>query len=176
MSFGDFIKAKREEKGLKMREVERKTGISQAYLSQIESGKRSTPKPDIIKKLAEGLVEDYSYLMYKAGYLDVKFEGDTNLTEAEIEKRIKFLTESHIEKLELLNKNDEVTITSSINLPINIEYQDVNGEMMVRSTKNDDVFNIYYLLQMDVELYYKDKPLNVQEKKKIIKMLNALLE
>ncbi|GAB3797512.1 helix-turn-helix domain-containing protein [Virgibacillus kimchii] len=69
MTFGEFIKEKRTEKGLTMRELERRTGISQAYISQIESGKRNVPKPELIKKISNGLDVDYLDLLQKAGYI-----------------------------------------------------------------------------------------------------------
>lgn len=68
MSFGDFLKEERKKKGLTMRELERRTGISQAYISQIESGKRNAPKPDLLRKLSKGLDVEYLQLLHEAGY------------------------------------------------------------------------------------------------------------
>lgn len=71
LSFGELLRSERRKKGLTMRELERRTGISQAYISQLESGKRNAPKPDMIKKLSDGIDVSYLYLLEKTGY----FEG-----------------------------------------------------------------------------------------------------
>lgn len=70
MNFGDELKKLRKTKGLSIRKTGELAGISHAYLSQIESGKRPKPKPDIIKKLSQALGESYIDLMDKAGYLE----------------------------------------------------------------------------------------------------------
>lgn len=55
---------------MSLRDVERRTGVSNAYLGQIEQAKRPPPHPNILKKLA--LTYDVSVyeLMRAAGYLD----------------------------------------------------------------------------------------------------------
>ena len=42
-NYGEFLKSARKAKRLTLREVEQKTGISNAYLSQLESGKVKQP-------------------------------------------------------------------------------------------------------------------------------------
>ena len=68
--FGDFIKQKRIELGLSLRDMESRTGISNAYLSMIESGKRPAPHPNKLKEIAIVLGIDLVELMKIAGYLD----------------------------------------------------------------------------------------------------------
>lgn len=70
MTFGDFLKDLRIRKGLKLREVEESTGVSNSYLSQVETGKRNPPHPDILKKLANVYEVSVKELMEKAGYLE----------------------------------------------------------------------------------------------------------
>lgn len=70
MKFGEELKRIRKDRGLSIRKTGELTGISHAYLSQIENGKRPKPKPEIIKKLANALNESYVGLMEKAGYLE----------------------------------------------------------------------------------------------------------
>lgn len=81
MEFGKLLKELRIKKGLAMRELARRSGVSQAYISQIEKGERGVPKPDVIFKLAPHLDISYSKLMNAAGYI-VK---DDDFTEEEIE-------------------------------------------------------------------------------------------
>jgi len=87
MDFGSCIREMREEKGLSGRELARRANISQAYLSQLERGENKKPSPEIIKKIAKGLDEDYNELMTLAGYL---YETDLIQVETEnIKSRLK---------------------------------------------------------------------------------------
>jgi transcriptional regulator with XRE-family HTH domain len=54
---------------LSLRVVEKKTGISNAYLSQLERGEAENPAPDKLQKLAQCYGVSYEYLMKAAGYL-----------------------------------------------------------------------------------------------------------
>jgi transcriptional regulator with XRE-family HTH domain len=56
--------------GSSLREVERKTGISNAYLCQLESGAASKPSPEVLHKLAAFYEVPYESLMEAAGYLE----------------------------------------------------------------------------------------------------------
>ena len=67
-NYGEYIKALRESKGLTLREVEKQTDISNAYLSQLESSKIKQPSPTMLYKLAELYGVKYEVLMEKVGY------------------------------------------------------------------------------------------------------------
>lgn len=60
--------AARERRGLTLREVERSTGVSNAYLSQLENEKIKAPSPNVLHKLALLYEVPYSALMLQAGY------------------------------------------------------------------------------------------------------------
>lgn len=64
----DLLKEARKEKGLTLRTVEEKTGISNAYLCQLENKKISSPSPNILRKLADLYEVSYSRLLQSAGY------------------------------------------------------------------------------------------------------------
>jgi transcriptional regulator with XRE-family HTH domain len=51
--FGGYIKRLREDRGLTLRQVEKKVKISNAYLSQVERGMRAIPTFKILEKLAD---------------------------------------------------------------------------------------------------------------------------
>jgi HTH-type transcriptional regulator, competence development regulator len=53
---------------LTLREVERLTGVSNAYLSQLENGHTTNPSPRLLEKLAGAFGCSYSELMKAAGY------------------------------------------------------------------------------------------------------------
>jgi transcriptional regulator with XRE-family HTH domain len=67
-NLGKQLKTARERRGMTLREVEDKTGISNAYLSQLENGKITEPSPRVLFKLAEIYKLPYSLLMELAGY------------------------------------------------------------------------------------------------------------
>lgn len=54
---------------MKLREVEEASGVSNAYLSQLETGKIGKPSPHILHKLASVYNVPYEMLMDRAGYL-----------------------------------------------------------------------------------------------------------
>jgi transcriptional regulator with XRE-family HTH domain len=71
ISLGQFLAAIREKRKLTLREVEEGTEkeVSNAYLSQIESGKIKQPSANILSKLAEFYKIDFLHLMEVAGYV-----------------------------------------------------------------------------------------------------------
>jgi transcriptional regulator with XRE-family HTH domain len=74
---GDFLRAARNKLELSLRSVETATGISNAYLSQLETGKIKTPAPTVLHKLAGQYSVPYALLMELAGY-PIAEPGDEN--------------------------------------------------------------------------------------------------
>jgi transcriptional regulator with XRE-family HTH domain len=80
--FGKYLKALREKQRLSLREVQELCGVSNAYLSQIESGKRkNAPQPKILEKLAEAYRVSFNELLIAAGYLKPKDAREKEKTE-----------------------------------------------------------------------------------------------
>lgn len=69
LEFGAYLKELRKLQSLTIRQLEDKSGVSNAYLSQLENGKRGIPSPEILKKIHKPLDVDYDQLMEKAGYI-----------------------------------------------------------------------------------------------------------
>lgn len=74
---GDFIKEKRKKMGLSARELSRRSNVSQAYLSQIETGKNDNPSMEVLEKLAAAFHISLNEIISKGfikvvatGYLD----------------------------------------------------------------------------------------------------------
>ena len=65
---GAFLAAARNKLEMSLRAVEKETGISNAYLSQLEHGKIKAPAPQNLYKLAELYRVPYELLMELAGY------------------------------------------------------------------------------------------------------------
>lgn len=74
-SFGEQLRALREERKLTVNQLATYSGVSAVSISRIENGKRGVPKPATIKKLAEALKIPYEGLMYKAGYIEEVHEA-----------------------------------------------------------------------------------------------------
>jgi transcriptional regulator with XRE-family HTH domain len=81
MNFYEQLRDMRKLKGFTIRELADRSGVSAAYISQLENGNRGVPSPDVLMKLSEGLNTPYSELMDLAGYLE-KQHIDRNETYA----------------------------------------------------------------------------------------------
>jgi transcriptional regulator with XRE-family HTH domain len=67
-NLGEILRKRREELNLTLRQVEESTGISNAYLSQIENQKIIRPSPSVLNKLANLYEISYNRLMGLAGH------------------------------------------------------------------------------------------------------------
>ena len=80
-ALGRFLQKARSDKKLSLRAVEDATGgdVSNAYLSQLETGKVTKPSPHILYSLSEVYGVPYETLMQRAGYIvpsSAKREGE----------------------------------------------------------------------------------------------------
>jgi transcriptional regulator with XRE-family HTH domain len=69
-NFGHYMHRLRKAKGLTLKQVEAQAKVSNAYISQIERGKRRPPHPDILKRLAKAYDVEHRELLVAAGYLE----------------------------------------------------------------------------------------------------------
>jgi transcriptional regulator with XRE-family HTH domain len=98
---GSYLKRIRKERGLTLRDVEAKTEISNAYLSQLENQKITNPSPQILHKLADCYNVSYERLMELTGYpvpekeipepVFRKESGFENLTKEEKESVMEYI-------------------------------------------------------------------------------------
>jgi HTH-type transcriptional regulator, competence development regulator len=72
---GEELRRLRIKKGVTLREVEKETDVSNAYVSQLENGKAEQPSPRVLHKLAEYYRVPYSRLMEAAGYIQPPRNG-----------------------------------------------------------------------------------------------------
>lgn len=70
-ALGAYLKSLRTGLNMSLREVEEATGkeVSNAYLSQLETGKIAKPSPNILHSLAGVYDVSYEKLMERAGYI-----------------------------------------------------------------------------------------------------------
>jgi transcriptional regulator with XRE-family HTH domain len=71
LTLGQYLASIRDDRDLTLRQVEEATNkeVSNAYLSQIETGKIQQPSPNVLHALADIYNIDYSQLMELAGYI-----------------------------------------------------------------------------------------------------------
>lgn len=69
MDLGEVLRQARTTSGMTLRKVEKETGVSNGYLSQLESGSVKNPSPKHLLKLARAYGIDYGELMRLAGYV-----------------------------------------------------------------------------------------------------------
>lgn len=75
MTLGQVLKARRGSLGKTLRDVETLTGISNGYLSQLESDAVKQPSPNHLYKLASTYGLEYARLMELAGYVPARHIG-----------------------------------------------------------------------------------------------------
>ncbi|MFC0211122.1 helix-turn-helix domain-containing protein [Paenibacillus chartarius] len=95
MYFYDHLRDLRKLKGFTIRELADRSGVSAAYISQLENGNRGVPSPDVLMKLSEGLNVSYSSLMEIAGYLESKEQDKPPAAKAPVNLR-RFLRENDL--------------------------------------------------------------------------------
>lgn len=81
---GDLLLSARKKLGLSLREAEGKSDVSNAYISMIESGRRTDPHPNILRKLALAYGLDIDEVMKVAGYRDQESEPQSEVVEVEL--------------------------------------------------------------------------------------------
>lgn len=91
-TLGNTLKQTRESISLTLRQVEDSTGISNAYLSQLENNKIKKPSANILYKLASAYKIDLNVLLGAAGIIQRKSDKE-NLDNNEWENRIAFFKE-----------------------------------------------------------------------------------
>jgi len=102
-SYGQYFKALRESKGMTLRDVEKAGDVSNAYLSQLESGKIKQPSPLTLHKLSEIYNVSYEVLMEKVGYPTISKSQVKGKATADNSISYKIGSITTDEEIELLN-------------------------------------------------------------------------
>jgi len=82
--FGAYLRHLRERQRMSLREAERESGVSNAYIAQIERGDRRPPSADILRRLAPAYKVTVRELLERAGYLE---EPEMTMSEEEMVDR-----------------------------------------------------------------------------------------
>jgi transcriptional regulator with XRE-family HTH domain len=67
MTFGEYIRKLRKRRGKSLRQLAEQVGVTHAYIAQLESGSRASPKDSVVIALANELGEDPDVLLVIAG-------------------------------------------------------------------------------------------------------------
>jgi transcriptional regulator with XRE-family HTH domain len=117
---GEIIKAKREDKKISLVDFAREIGISPAYLSQLENGRKENPKLEIMLSITQALDIDLEMLLGLEqepespalripSLLRLAIAKDRNLKvleDKEIQKKISGLLDRVLECKYLIEDND----------------------------------------------------------------------
>ncbi len=114
IALGEYIRAQRVKKGIGLREMATRLNISNAYLSNLESGKHSKANPLLLKKIAEELEIDHLKLYKIIGYTnkdldDIQKEianssAEKTEKDQKMEKMVEYMRKFSEEEFELVEK------------------------------------------------------------------------
>ena len=90
-SLGSTLKELREIHRFTLRQVEEATGISNAYLSQLENDKIAKPSANVLYKLSNIYNVELDTLHAAAGIIEKKSSSNTSLTKEEEEALLDYL-------------------------------------------------------------------------------------
>ncbi|MCV2439861.1 helix-turn-helix domain-containing protein [Paucibacter sp. DJ2R-2] len=101
---GTHLAAVRKDRGFSLRHVEEltKKAVSNAYLSQVESGKIQQPSPNILHALSAAYKISYEQLMAMAGYISAGKKRGADAPKPSALTELNLTTEEEIELLEYL--------------------------------------------------------------------------
>ncbi|NRG29409.1 helix-turn-helix transcriptional regulator [Bacillus circulans] len=147
--FGEELKRIRKSKKMTINELSEKSSVSSSYISQIENGKRDTPTPELIKKLAHGLSIDYYHLMRIAGYLNPDEDNFITLEqlikEVPNEEKINDMIEhkKKIKSEKKVNSAEDSKFYRFLNERLEINYDGLNQEELDNHFKSFLEFNAH---------------------------------
>lgn len=87
-TFGTVLRELREKRGMTVNQLGIYSEVSPALISKIENGKRGTPKPETIEKLAKGLKMEYTDLMQEAGYIEEAYHNGSIVNESAVTYKV----------------------------------------------------------------------------------------
>ena len=98
-SLGKILKEARELKRLSLRELEIQSGISNAYLSQLENDKIKKPSANTLYRLSELFNMNFDDLMVSAGIVEKKKDSTFQTANFAFSSAIGDLTDDEREKI-----------------------------------------------------------------------------
>jgi len=142
MSFGEYLKQRREAVGLSQRKMAEKAGISNTEIWRIEAGERQNPAPTTLKVIAPVIGVTYEELLAKAGYIEkqIDHEGYTEHVYTDEDGRV----------IDIIRK-----LKALCNKKKNVEFFDLISQMDQMFTKDSEWYDLAY--RISTELSENDK-------------------
>lgn len=112
-TLGEYIKQRRIHLGLTLRDMEDQTGLSNAYLSQLENGKILKPSLIVLSKLRDGLATTMDTLLFHHGLSDPNkktcvFDDITPNEEKELRLYLEFMRYKSISQHPVMQEGEFV--------------------------------------------------------------------
>ncbi len=108
MKFGDWLKQQRDNKRVSGPELEKRSGVSRQYISNLETGHTERPSREYAIKIAKGLQIDVNETLEAAGYAPEKADQ---------------LTQKLLEAVKVARRNENYTDEELIDFQEEMEYQ-----------------------------------------------------
>lgn len=128
-NLGEFIQQKRLEKDISIRQLAKYTGVSAAYISQIENNYRTNPTPHVLRSLADGLGIPYETFLLELN----------KITKTEISER-QYFYEQHIDNEDQQTKAKENDLYKLLTNESSIYYK---GKLL----NSDEINKVRTILQ-----------------------------
>lgn len=105
---GSFLRKMREQKKLSIRQLAKFTGVSPAYISQLENNYRKNPTPHVLRSLCEGLEIDYEQFLIEFKQLSKTDIKERKALYAEYKEQSAVQETSQVDLYDLLQENEEI--------------------------------------------------------------------
>lgn len=203
LKIGEFIRSKRKEKKLTLKQLAKEIGLSHTYLSQIELGDRKA-SPDVLRQLSEALNVSYSELMEVAGYTKesdkieimmnelltfnemkqhktAEFESvSLELSRSDLDeetrkhlKKVAAKSKSEVQKLDVLIRFVDESIRSSEEYKEAAQAKNMIENFVGETTTKIDLENVFNMAQ---EITINGKTLTEDDKQKALQILKLTFD
>ncbi|WP_353053141.1 helix-turn-helix domain-containing protein [Bacillus thuringiensis] len=153
--FGDYIRELREKSQKTVEEVSEESGLSIEEIQKIENKEEGEPSKAKLLKLGKAMGIDDLYMWFFENTHYHLYSGDI---------------------FDLIFHDPSNKVKVAVSLPTYIDVPEGNGVIGTVATKPHHLFDLFYLLNMNVDLHYKDKLLTDSDKNKIKIMLQTIFE
>ena len=133
--FGQYLKQQRQKQRLSIRELSKRSGISSAYLSQIENAKVGIPSREVLEKLYYHLNVSYEDLSKQAGYYNEEEPEITYISEVTIDD-VDLMTESEFKEL-------SINLFRKMGFHLDQINNEVGGDMIVNTEKGMIIIQLH---------------------------------
>lgn len=155
---GIYIKEQRKLAKMTQKELAKRIDKVESTVRMWELGK-NMPSPDSLGSIAGALNIPYDHLMFHAGYI------------------------KELPNYDWLIKEDHSSYQTGItvDIPSRISLKDANGAIGTKVARNNEelkswLFDLRYLLNLQIDLFYNKNILSIKEKEDIEKFIRELIK